>query len=615
MLESDVAEETDEKEEEEHDIAGLGPGPVDYAESVEWARVQQKALQQFDSVNGTELYPRLCERMAKGIVLTSHYSGHGTPEIVAAEVARTCSGQPKVSLYSACDICPKARKMLAVHDSSSRPQHIFNDILDKLEPAKRDQLWAAFRVVEAELEREMTRLAVNALSHAEYCKSKQAVIDKLGNKFVSRACALLKNARFNDMAWCDQCTSYCPVCPERSDSQTWLEVAGIICVAFSKMGVQKKWIDESAVVALVWAHWVLQTMPDMVIAECVASWEYGPIAQLFDPVYSMVQHVFCPTDLGHPVRRRRIYMTWLRRCKFSIPAGLAEGIDKRFSDLFGKRIVADGGMYLLASREQVAALLQRVAARNKGLDLTLEEALKVDPLALLEPGTAARVRQYREQALSLDPVPLHLFINAAQTLEHFGMAASSKGIIPTLMRGSFILDIGGGAGDDSNNSGALRLPRLVHPWECYAAMGFRMPFSSGSSSCSSCSSSSTFHCPFEGLPSLGGDGAVDLKDLRVLIGNGMHCAAVGAWLQFSLSIVHDVGRTIPLEPCRHVSTTVAPAQLEQHEGSHSPLAVPARSKAQPRCERPGGRSQFAPSACAGVSIEQRPILPALCVPR
>ena len=236
MLESDVAEDTDEKEEEEHDIAGLGPGPVDYAESVEWARVQQKALQQFDSVNGTELYPRLCERMAKGIVLTSHYSGHGTPEIVAAEVARTCSGQPKVSLYSACDICPKARKMLAVHDSSSRPQHIFNDILDKLEPAKRDQLWAAFRVVEAELEREMNRMAVNALSHAEYCKSKQAVIDKLGNKFVSRACALLKNARFNDMAWCDQCTSYCPVCPERSDSQTWLEVAGIICVAFSKMG-------------------------------------------------------------------------------------------------------------------------------------------------------------------------------------------------------------------------------------------------------------------------------------------------------------------------------------------------------------------------------------------
>ena len=63
MLESDVAEETDEKEEEEHDIAGLGPGPVDYAESVEWARVQQKALQQFDSVNGTELYPRLCERI------------------------------------------------------------------------------------------------------------------------------------------------------------------------------------------------------------------------------------------------------------------------------------------------------------------------------------------------------------------------------------------------------------------------------------------------------------------------------------------------------------------------------------------------------------------------
>ena len=66
MLESDVAEEDEEDrgifEERGH---GLGPGPADYAESVEWAHGQQEDLQQFDSDNGTFLFAGLCKHMKK----------------------------------------------------------------------------------------------------------------------------------------------------------------------------------------------------------------------------------------------------------------------------------------------------------------------------------------------------------------------------------------------------------------------------------------------------------------------------------------------------------------------------------------------------------------------
>lgn len=59
----------------------------------------------------------------------------------------------------------------------------------------------------------------------------------------------------------------------------------------------------------------------------------------------------------------------------------------------------------------------------------------------------------------------HIFINCSQNIEHFGLCEKSCGF-PTLMRHSVLVDLGRAAGP--------RQCQLIHPWDCYAAMGFPM---------------------------------------------------------------------------------------------------------------------------------------------
>jgi hypothetical protein len=73
--------------------------------------------------------------------------------------------------------------------------------------------------------------------------------------------------------------------------------------------------------------------------------------ELFEDGWNEVSQVFCPTDLGHPARRKRIYMAWARKARLQLMPSLGDNPEVIF-ELFFRSLVADGGIYLMASQRQ-----------------------------------------------------------------------------------------------------------------------------------------------------------------------------------------------------------------------------------------------------------------------
>ena len=115
------------------------------------------------------------------------------------------------------------------------------------------------------------------------------------------------------------------------------------------MGARLKWVHDSAVACLVWARWVAQPKPDIFIVECVSEWEHGPVAEMLNGDWLMLRQVFCPSDMGHPVRRKRAYFAFAWKEKFqwvhhlSNPQWPAEAL---FRQLSSRPVVIDGGIYM-----------------------------------------------------------------------------------------------------------------------------------------------------------------------------------------------------------------------------------------------------------------------------
>ncbi len=97
-------------------------------------------------------------------------------------------------------------------------------------------------------------------------------------------------------------------------------------------------------------------------------------------------------------------------------------------------------------------------------------------------------------------------MNVHQTVERAGLPASD--LWPTLLQGSVLVDVGT----------AAPRGRLVHPTEHFASMGFPVSTSE-----------------FGFTPDCWARSFSD-SEARRLTGNGMHVAAIGAWLHFVLAV-------------------------------------------------------------------------------
>eukprot|EP00971_Amphidinium_carterae_P348186 6490367-Amphidinium_carterae.2 len=242
--------------------AVIGEGPRDLQDVLTYPLQSLRALAEYDLRASTDMQGSVLKRLQSGVVLTSCYSGIGGAETAMAMLMKAAEGlgaQSKVCFYSACDIEEQCQRCLCGHHAISRPQHVFTDVLDRLNPPVRRSLT---RIVEESIARYESDLKLlstfagdlgvnNADVHGE---AEQEVLkslerertelkDRSGSELVTQLLHVLCSVDFERSCPCFACKHDCPVNPRHDEricgsEALWVEVAGTTCVAWSQLGGQ-----------------------------------------------------------------------------------------------------------------------------------------------------------------------------------------------------------------------------------------------------------------------------------------------------------------------------------------------------------------------------------------
>ena len=124
-------------------------GPKDLDGILSWHADIFSRLQDIDDTVESSLLNEILKSFKHGVVLTPSYSGLGGADIVASmlceQAQRLVESQGSspsstfkgLRCHAACDIASGPRRVLREHPMESRPEHVFNNILDRLFPADR----------------------------------------------------------------------------------------------------------------------------------------------------------------------------------------------------------------------------------------------------------------------------------------------------------------------------------------------------------------------------------------------------------------------------------------------------------------------------------------------
>jgi hypothetical protein len=267
----------------------------------------------------------LTKHMKHGVHVTSHFSGLGTAEAVAAALARNFievgisnDTSKDFIFHSACDVLPSCQVAIARHKDQSRPAHVFGDLTDMCPEHIKKKLTACqqkhFRMYHEKLEkifRHPDRHVTAAEAKLQYTtlylrKAEQILEQWTPSKSLT--------------GFCFRHSGNCKSVPRKGDVHTGitLEVGGPECVGFSPQGQHGGWMHRSSIVCLIWLRAMQCVKPDILISECHANMTQDTISELL-PGHSVTSAVFDAKDLGFPVRRRRRYTAATSSARIRMP--------------------------------------------------------------------------------------------------------------------------------------------------------------------------------------------------------------------------------------------------------------------------------------------------------
>ena len=245
-------------------VGNLPPGPMTLTDSHAWA---SDCLSRLSARFGDQVANFLQGNLDHGIYITSHYSGWGTEFAAKPYIMRAASDaglkvDDTVGLvhWGACDISETCRWVLANHKSSTRPQHVFADVMDYLPATRRCALTHV-------LENYQDLVAVAEGEH----DPASAVAD-LNQACLREYFGVLEPVKFHKSmkAWCSIHSKFCHVFPQRrhiSSRALHIEVAGTTCTAHCAIGSHAKWMDPSVLPCLEWLFMMMAISPDVCVHE------------------------------------------------------------------------------------------------------------------------------------------------------------------------------------------------------------------------------------------------------------------------------------------------------------------------------------------------------------
>ena len=469
-------------------VAGeVRPGPRDFKAAMDdWAHEQRRALA--DDVPGS--MECLDEVMERGIDVTTHYSGTGAAEIACAAVA---SG--RVRFHGACDFNPTCRNVLLHHSSESAAEHVTQDLCKRPPPHIVEELTA-------ELRRYQDKAGVRASTPNTLDRERVRVV---GLEWVDAAMRVLSQwvpAR-EDGAYCCRHDRDCPAFPPRS-KRLHLEIDGINCQPWSAAGLGLGWLDNRSIPCLILVQTILSVEPDAVCIECTPKFDFATLQKLLH-TYRGDRAITCPTDFGRPVARQRVYMWFDRMASVRRVHREVHSI----LDVSRRAVRVGPEIFLQASREEVRRRYYAMAATVEDLPDGASKPVprrlvgkqlppKIPVSNILPAGLRARYLQHREKVAKVRRTPRECYIvDINKTAAWGGTPVCHR--VPTILRSSKLVAVFESPEHD----------RLLLPSEMPGIHGIRLP----------------------------AEVAANLapREVRSLVGNSMHVAQIGCFVQYALA--------------------------------------------------------------------------------
>ena len=478
--------------------------------------------------------------MGLDVVITSSYSGMKTFECAALQCMDELKkklnyqGEVKMRSYSATEIDPSARRIIADSKGAGAPMHIFGDILGRVQPAVLQTLKDIETSRLADWEQTKKEFQLGAVDK----KDLAGIRTHLGIKMIEEMSEILKTTEFNETDYCFQHSGQCPICPrvnkEFRDSY-WVECAGHTCCPWSNMRrLSGGWLDKSTLPFLIWAFSTRFFEPDTILEENVMSFDHQfltdilnsdgsevvlkavttrPIPRGDDPfktrIYECVFLDFGPSDLGVPSSRFRKYTAYHLQpfvvASFGVP----------FESLFFRHTVTDGSIYLVGDQIEIARknemlVMQRGRRGHPSSDdddITLQGALNNSQYKYVEDAMLiAKKNMVDDRGNFTVPMAIH---DANQRPAFWKSLPTT--IFPAILTKSHFVNLAGGADGEI-------VPVLSH----WLVQGFPHP------AVIPHALSRFFPCAPELLDEM------TLSDQRVSTGNAMHWAAVGCWFLYNM---------------------------------------------------------------------------------
>ena len=331
--------ESNESADDSTYVTCLKEGPRDFAELQAWPALLVDQMKSAEEDGGEENIAFATSMLGCGFALESDFAGAGGGEMgitsVINEFADQYGVERRANIYRSGDIGELQRKTL-MHPGWEGPSHVTGDITHCVLLDGRHELNKLHTRAEAAFEEERNT-----------CSGKDAA-QRVGCSFMSAVLSCLATVTFLDAQWCfrhkRRCTLHAP-----ASMGTRCMIAGTVCKPFSSMSKSKKnFCCHTTIAAMVWAYNVLLSLPEFALHECVLMFDVQWHKQILDQFYCMASVVWCISQQGDPVRRRRRYTLWTRwdRIRLGVLYNLEELMRRYF-----RKLVLDGLVYFLAGVE------------------------------------------------------------------------------------------------------------------------------------------------------------------------------------------------------------------------------------------------------------------------
>ena len=460
------------------------------------------------------------------MVVTSSLSGTGAFErqCLAArqDVAAALNdcGIPvklgKFVVYSATESDSAAQTLLR-SGGPVAPLHLFADVNDRLRDKDRKMLDEICADEIAVLKQSVMDQKRKLMSKEELKEAKASCSGRLLEVLTDA----LKQLDFHQSRECLICGKECYVNPRdagySAEEWVWWEGAGTVCKPFSSMSLDSAdWCDPSTLCTLAWAITTRAMRPDRIIHECVTRFKEEVFAKIFKEEvphkvkhgafqsYDMKVSVFCPSDLGMPVRRPRKY------CAFELLPIRFPPLGIRFRDLFFRQLVCSGKVFMIATKDELEFEQDNRGKKASGS----EEANIGNGLMDRLDGFMAQAKRQKLCDSSGGNWKIDAgFVNPLQNIE-FTSGVST--CVPTLLCKSRIFD--------------LVACRELLVSEMWRAQGVAFP---GRNLPTAVTPETNVVAVLSSVNNKSKN-AISVTDQRRLVGNAMHAGQVTSWILYSV---------------------------------------------------------------------------------